>query len=306
MDFLTTTRGLSLWINQIDENSIPRADELRKLLEPIHAFERGADSPYHQYKLQLAQAASCISEYGSTICEITTDHEVRKHNKFYIAESIVIKTEKIQPKNIKIKDGKRVIFPHVNFFDQSAQATLNVHDFYPKKGANKEYPVFYQVHAFRRMEERMDCFQKPELMIHLQLSLYKPEIKMIGKNRALLSYFIGSIKLGYFLLEIVQEIVIFRTFLFITNDGTTEGKLLRKHLGLCKVDKQYIHLDKCSTFLLSDIYEDPDLKRALDNAGCGELLLLNQQIQKNDRWDQEFKTGTAAHVRDFLMMDAVA
>ena len=62
------------------------------------------------------------------------------------------------------------------------------------------------------------------------------------------------------------------SFLFLTNDGTPEGKKLRAITGLAKRDKKYLEIDKLSTFTAYRIHEDKELSELFRQAGCGSLL----------------------------------
>ena len=79
-------------------------------------------------------------------------------------------------------------------------------------------------------------------------------------------------KLGYFRVEVYAEFVFVRTFLFLTMQGTPEAKCLREKLGLSRTDIEYFKLDHFFTLVLSDLGQDPELKRALAECGCDHLL----------------------------------
>ena len=52
-------------------------------------------------------------------------------------------------------------------------------------------------------------------------------------------------------MDIIEGKIVIRTFLFVTNNGTPEGKKLAQITGLQKLDKKYLALDKLSTFMTS-------------------------------------------------------
>jgi hypothetical protein len=99
-----------------------------------------------------------------------------------------------------------------------------------------------------------------------------------GNNTYLFPLVHGADKLGYFKGDIIGDKLVIRTFLFITNNGTPEGKKLQKLIGLQKADKKYLGIDKLSTFILSDIKENEQLKTLFCEAGCGDLFKLDKTV----------------------------
>jgi len=79
-------------------------------------------------------------------------------------------------------------------------------------------------------------------------------------------------KVGYLLTTLNEGKLVIRSFLFLTNDGTPEGRKLRALTGLAKRDKKYLEIDKLSTFTAYRIHEDEELSALFHEAGCGSLL----------------------------------
>jgi hypothetical protein len=73
-------------------------------------------------------------------------------------------------------------------------------------------------------------------------------------------------------------VLLLKTFLFITCDGTPEGDKLRKILGLSKWDKKYLAIDRLSSFLNSDIQENAGLCEIFKEADCGQLLSITDKL----------------------------
>ena len=92
---------------------------------------------------------------------------------------------------------------------------------------------------------------------------------------SLIEYRIYGTRTGYFKIDIVGNIVVVRTFLFLTNNGTPEGELLGKNTGLKMLDKKYLLIDKLSTFISSDIGTSPQLKKIFCDSGCQSLFDLH-------------------------------
>jgi hypothetical protein len=79
-------------------------------------------------------------------------------------------------------------------------------------------------------------------------------------------------KVGYLLTTLHDNKLVIRSFLFLTNDGTPEGRKLHQLTRLEKYDKKYLGIDKLSTFTAYRIDEDEELSAIFREAGCGPLL----------------------------------
>ena len=66
-------------------------------------------------------------------------------------------------------------------------------------------------------------------------------------------------------------------------------------LRLTKKDKQYTGLDRLSTFVLSDMKDDPELVAVFEECGCGHLF----EIGDEEPTERQLR-GTAADVRSYL------
>ena len=85
------------------------------------------------------------------------------------------------------------------------------------------------------------------------------------------------------------------TFLFLTMDGTPEGQNLWEKLRLSKRDKQYTGLDRLSTYVLSDMKDDPELAAVFEDCGCAHLFSMTEE----ELTDRQLR-GSAADVRKYL------
>lgn len=168
----------------------------------------------------------------------------------------------------------------------------------PGRESKKQYPVFLQKHAIERIEERLDgltlllmqnvpeelrddclikTFRRRNALAYIRqslcVSLMNPEIIKF-ENSLLLAYKLNGNKIGYLPVRLIDEKVILTTFLFITMDGTPEGKKLHYELKLQRPDKEYLKLDRLETFLLSDVKDDAVLVRILCECGCDGVFNL--------------------------------
>ena len=87
---------------------------------------------------------------------------------------------------------------------------------------------------------------------------------------------LGDHKVGYFVAQVLPDLVLIRTFLFLTMQGTPEADRLRDKLGMSRTDVERYKLDHFYTLTASNIADDPLLSRVLAECGCGHLLSFPQ------------------------------
>lgn len=146
--------------------------------------------------------------------------------------------------------------------------------------ADTTSPVYVQSHALNRLSERIDCLDIGVIHYNLYLSLSKPTVCKDHNNRILVEYRLFSFKAGYLVVDWVNGMMVVRTFLFITSNSTPEGQKLNNHTGLQKLDKQYLIIDKLSSFMSSDIGSNPDVYSIFKTAGCLSLIEMYQVIKE--------------------------
>lgn len=141
-----------------------------------------------------------------------------------------------------------------------------------------EFDIYIQKHAVHRLAERLDIFDEGILYMNIADSFLVGQFQPHGENQILMGYYFYGNLVGYLLTELVDGIALIRTFLFLTNDGTPEGKKLHRRLGISKKDKAYTGLDRLSTFVHGDLREDPQLLRILQQSNCSTLLNIDGQL----------------------------
>jgi hypothetical protein len=161
-------------------------------------------------------------------------------------------------------------------------------------GNDKKMDIYIQSHALIRMRERIDTFDHNELNVALIAAIAEKKITVLPNGNRLLICEYKSIKLGYFLLEIVDDIVLIKTFLFITHSGTPEGDRLDQELKIGKLEKQFTGIDKLSTFVHSDIMNDERVRNIFIKIGLGYLCDLPP-----DKFDQR-KAVKKGYAADFV------
>jgi hypothetical protein len=111
----------------------------------------------------------------------------------------------------------------------------------PQRDINHTLPVYIQMHALQRISERLDCIKTGMAHYFVYHSLKNGRIKKIQNDQYLIELHILDMKAGYLLAVVQDEMVIVRTFLLLTHNGTPEGAKLANYTGLKKEDKYTSH-----------------------------------------------------------------
>jgi hypothetical protein len=124
---------------------------------------------------------------------------------------------------------------------------------------DQQIPVYIQSHAIQRIFERIDCIHPDVLISSVYISLRKCTcIKDRGKFTLELK--ILDVKVGYLSAVMIDGKLVIRTFLFLTFNGTPEGKRLEEFSGLKALDTKYLKMDKLSSFMTSKLKENEELR----------------------------------------------
>ena len=172
-----------------------------------------------------------------------------------------------------------------------------------------QYPIFVQSHVFRQLERRLSVevceianWERHDWLwrsVNLMSEDTKQELvvnKRDGRLSILVPYLFHGYKLGYLTGEVLDDKIVLTTFLFLTMDGTPEGRLLWQRLRLTKHDKEYHELDTLQVLSLSDISSDSTLVSLFDECGCGHLLRMIEDSSK-----VEFGIRRADEIRKLLV-----
>lgn len=137
-----------------------------------------------------------------------------------------------------------------------------------------EYDVYIQRHALQRLDERLGLVTG--LLHQTIFELLKVGDLSYFRNgpSSLVRFSLFGKKLGYLVCGLFEDKIVIRTFLFVTNDGTPEGKKLSELTSLQRLDKKYLEIDSLSGFLGMNIAGDPVLSEVFREAGCADLLDL--------------------------------
>ena len=159
----------------------------------------------------------------------------------------------------------------------------------------KTMPVYIQSHALNRLNERLDWSWLGMIHFFTYEAFINPVITHNDRGETLVELDYMGEKVGYLVVDVIDQKILIRTFLFITNNGTPEGKRLEEITGLKKLDKKYLAIDKMSTFIQSDIADNPETRQILIDANCQPLIDL---YEKNKEFIQDSEKNKSA---DFIL-----
>jgi len=170
-------------------------------------------------------------------------------------------------------------------------------------------PVYFQQHALNRLMERTGIKVPGYALTMIKLAFAKPVILPTANNRFLIEYEIECLKVGYFLTELKDGILVVRTFLFLTNSGTPEGNKLAQMTRLQKKDREYLAIDNLRTLASSDILENEFICKLFRDAGCESILQMCERRKKDPDYMniigvEEQKTSLSELISEYLKPDA--
>ena len=134
--------------------------------------------------------------------------------------------------------------------------------------------IYIQKHALHKLQERIDI--TPGIMHSIAfLIFYQDDIPHhFANGKSLVEYRLSNEKVGYFVVTKNDAKLVIRTFLFLTNDGTPEGKKLFELAELGRADKTHLMIDKLSSFNAYHFERNEKMSKLFQEAGCGSLLKL--------------------------------
>ena len=281
-DYFTHVLTLILYGLRIKDTDYPHAVEVKQKLAPLVAF---GNSKYHQLIWQefnlITQTIGIIfSNLSTSIYTIRAmmaeglNGNIGVHTHLYIYCS---KAEKVQVKiDETIRPSFRLGWPLVNKPSQTIFAEVKSELLNLPSG--KTYPVYIQSHALERLSERLDGIDSGFLNFNACESFKNLRLCKNKKGEWLFEYKVLNKKLGYLVGDLIDDKIILRTFLFLTNNGTPEGEQLHAHTGIMKEDKMYLTIDKLSSFVHSDIRSNERVKAIFIKAGCQSLFELDKEV----------------------------
>lgn len=265
---------LLIYAMQLKDEEFAAAREIREAL--AGGAHDDFQAKFHSKVAEMLQVAGLLAsaiDHGFVHGQMTheeTDKKTALHYQFYIEKVNCVKETFVVDGNPRpaYRVGWAFPFHGIDWADVKP-GVEGITD-------TNAMPVFIQAHALHRLAERT------ELMPHIvQFCLYhairKFEYIREKEGKLLIAYHYLEKKIGYFVGSVINNRLLLHTFLFITHNGTPEGKLLSKLTGLKKLDKKYLAIDKLSTFISYNIKDNEFVKQIFVQAGCGHLLEIENK-----------------------------
>jgi len=162
---------------------------------------------------------------------------------------------------------------------------------------SRRYPIYVQSHAIRNLHERVPIDNVGLVHDAMWQSFSSPKVTQNQQGEYLIEYRFFDYKLGYFVVEVVEQSILATTFLFLTMQGTPEAKLLFERFRLRRPDITQHELDSLYTYLCTDIQKDEELISVFEMCGCGHLLNMARP-ETEPTW----MPGYARDLRKYLGM----
>ncbi len=153
-------------------------------------------------------------------------------------------------------------------------------------GEKKKLDVYIQAHALKRMEERLDgmgAFSR-----NFMLAITFPHLKSLEpyKGYLLIPIEPGEVRVGYLFCNVIDEMLVIRTFLFITHSATPEGDRLKEFTGLNRSDISYWKIDRLSTLFKIDEEHWPELLKLFELVGIKNIQNLNIEVFNKNKGNE--------------------
>ena len=282
-DYFTVGQTIMSFFRRVKKDDFSNAEKVKSALQYFGEDNDTYKLVYQKFNGILQSLGSWYSKIGESMYWLKYELKVNTIGRLSLHNLIHVFTHEPESIRIKINGSLR---PAVRltwaFADIGVEyATLNP-SLLNIKGSftDKLMKVYVQSHALLRLSERIDCVVTCILHLNMFESFRNPKVSYDNNNNLLIEYRVFGAKAGYFRIDIIDDIVTVRTFLFLTTSGTHESHLLWKNIGLQKLDTKYLALDKLSNFMSSDIGDNDHLRKIFQDADCQSLLELYAKINK--------------------------
>jgi len=278
-EFISCGDTLRFYLVELKDSAYPKAAEVKKAMEPYALFEEGSNEAFRKILEAFDAAELACNDLSSHLYWLERKVNFRPYGTRGI-ESLVL-VHKHVPEKIHVvfdetsRPAIRVSWASEAYQGAVAMFVRPAQLGFPDNGEDERINVYIQMHALERLRERLDCIPTGLIDAHLCGSFVEPSIHHEKNGTVLIEYKIGEIKAGYLVSEIKDNALVIRTFLFVTNGGTPEGRRLQEICGLGRLDREFLAIDKLSTFMATDLRSDKEVERLFLEAGCECLIQLH-------------------------------
>jgi hypothetical protein len=269
-----------------------------EVLAPVLAVSRhdACDRLFRAIAAKINFVAQVFTRIDTCVCSIGIELEPRS-----LKIRLIIRFEEPRIRNFTLGGRKR---PAYQCAAQCGESPALYWSAWPremvglKKGPER-LPVYFQSHVFHRLFERLDATHQTLAHLSLLWAMFDPKIDLRGGKIWARCPSPGG-DLGYFVGEIVNDCILFRSFLFLTMTGTPQSKKLKRRLRLERRAIELLRLDRLDTFVNSDLSQDPALVRIFNDCDLGHLLALREHLGDDDKAPRR----VASQLRLYLGMPA--
>jgi hypothetical protein len=245
------------------------------------------------YDIAANNFLACSLKVGLTddddnaLATIEYNHHLRY--TYRLKQKIIINVLHAEEKQVKV-DGQTLTARQVGVLDYDREDSPQVLTLYvtPEQLKIKharqrlQIPVYITPHAIDRLSDRTGCTMISYVTTFLYMSIIKGDYIPLSKKTFLMEYRLMDYKIGYFMAELIDEILLLRTFRLLTHPDTPEGATIKK---LAKQDAAYnelLNFDTLRPLLESTIPDnDNDIANLLNNAGCKPIVDFCREIRSD-------------------------
>jgi hypothetical protein len=281
-DFYTLADTLMLYAKRVKASDYPLASIVKERLAPLTLLEK--NGTYELSWKYMGETMTLVSLFYSHLHDhlYALKFEVRSivDGRPGLILCMEIYSKKTEVQSFSIDGANRPAY-RVGWYSSLNLEKLSFLAIKPEQvlmPPGEDMSVFIQAHALERLSERLDCIETGILHYNICTSLEALKVCSNKKGEMLLEFSLFKEKVGYFVATMIDNNLLIRTFLFLTNNGTPEGEKLHATTGIMKEDKIFLQIDKLSTFLNSDIRNNERLQNIFVKAGCQSLIEMDRNM----------------------------
>lgn len=283
VDLYTTGITLLIYCNKLKDGDYRNAEKVRSLvLNSCLEMKKLHDQIYFKLQDEVFNfLINLLNAYWSRFYSFSVGLALSKDNTG-IQFIIRVKQYPLEKKKISIDGNVRPVFRIGWTFTSDQFEWLYI---LPTElgitslPEDQLIPVYVQDHAVRRIYERIDCILSNVLISSIYSSL-RTCIAIRDRDKFIIEYRILDVKVGYLSAVMVDGKLVIRTFLFLTFNGTPEGKRLEDFIGLKALDTNYLKMDKLSSFMTGKLKENDELRSIFERADCLHLVEMYDKLYK--------------------------
>jgi len=281
-EFLSAAAQFRLYLLNLEGNQFHTAGCLKKALDAFASFEEGAKAVRDRMLFIMAILGYGITDLNSRVYWLEWKMTLRRYDPFGYENFVLLHSYIPEKKYFTFDNAQRPAAKACWSLPMSTKiecstvepAVLGL----PTGSFDHPLDVYIQSHALKRLSERIDCVIAEILNLELYFAMTQIKARREKDGSILIEYTLKGTKAGYFVADIQENTIVVRTFLFVTNGGTPEGKRLHEICGLGRFDREFLAIDKLSTFMATDIKSDKELEKLFLEAGCGCLIELHDKV----------------------------